>query len=119
MTASNPVRFGSHGPMCKQRRLLGRERQSAPTVRSGNVDMAIRCFCFLFLTLAGLTTAAAAPAPATDQNIMIVIATATSGTGVSMLRLSFPSAEACEAAARVLQQDIRGGFVTARCLRTH
>ena len=65
---------------------------------------------------------AAQSAPVLDQQIMIIIATsgsATTGTGVSMTRLSFPSPEACAAAARIMQEDIRGGFVTARCLRTH
>jgi hypothetical protein len=61
----------------------------------------------------------AQPPNVIDQNIMIVIATATSGTGVSMLRLSFPSADACQTAAKILQEDIRGGYVTARCLKTH
>ena len=81
--------------------------------------MLYRFFGSFLLTLAAMPSAAAAPAAPTDQTIMIVIATATSGTGVSMLRLSFPSSDACEAAAKVLQEDIRGGYVTAKCLHTH
>jgi len=74
----------------------------------------------IFTVIGGTALSEAAQPPTVvDQNIMIVIATASSGTGISMLRLSFPSAEACQTAANILQEDIRGGFVTARCLKTH
>ncbi len=64
----------------------------------------------------------AAQQPANDQQTLIIIAIAganTPGNGVAMMRLPFPSVESCEAAAKVMEKDIRGGFVTARCLPTH
>jgi hypothetical protein len=79
---------------------------------------------FVLLALAAAAPPArAAPQPPqpNDQQIMIIITTGAGNgaNGVAMMRLSFPSAEACAAAAKIMQQETRGGFVTARCLATH
>ena len=72
---------------------------------------------FLVATSAG----AAERSTANDQQILILIVIASAGGsgGVGISRLSFPSPAACAAAAKILEQDTRGGFVTARCLDTH
>jgi hypothetical protein len=53
------------------------------------------------------------------QTIMIIIAAAKEGSAAispAMSRLSFPTIEACERAAKILQQDTPGAQITARCL---
>lgn len=68
------------------------------------------------------TYSLAAQQPLNDQQILIIIVIGGAnapGNGVAMMRLAFPSVESCEAAAKIMEQDTRGGFVTARCLPTH
>ena len=76
---------------------------------------------FAVLVFLGTTVAAADQPPPTRQYIMIIITAdpAKSGTGVGIEKLSFPSLASCAAAAKTMQADIRGGFVTARCLPTY
>jgi hypothetical protein len=57
-----------------------------------------------------------------DQQIMIIIVIGNGqigGSGAFMMRLSYPSPESCKEAAKIMEQDTKGGFVTARCLSTH
>ena len=71
--------------------------------------------------LAFLASAAVGMAqPSNDRQIIIVtVGPADAATGIAMTRPSFPCAEACATAVKIMQEDIRGGSVTARCLRTH
>lgn len=77
--------------------------------------------CFAVAAQAIAACASASPARPDEQQLMIITAISGPGNpgGVAMMRLSFPSAASCAAAARVLEQDIRGGYVTARCIATH
>lgn len=71
--------------------------------------------------LASGQAAAAAPPARAGEYVMILVVTsgpADKGTGVSMLRQYFPSAEACDNAAKVMQGGIPGGAITAKCFAT-
>ena len=73
------------------------------------------------LTFTTLAFDRSAAAPQSGEHVMIVIATSgppNAGTGVSMIRQFFPSADSCDKAMKIVQGDIPGGTVTARCYPT-
>jgi hypothetical protein len=65
---------------------------------------------------------AAVPAPNDIGQTMVIIVisgSGSSGTGVQMAKTAFPNETSCKAAAKILERQIQGGFVYARCIPQH
>jgi hypothetical protein len=67
----------------------------------------------------GFVSTAAAQSNDIPQTMIIIVisGSGSSGTGVQMAKTTFPNEQSCRAAAKVLEQDIQGGFVYARYAR--
>lgn len=76
---------------------------------------------FAILLVVGGFSVASADSNDIQQTMIIIAisASGSSGTGVQMTKTIFPNEKSCKAAARILEQDIQGGFVYARCLPQH